>query len=99
MRIFIASLLPITIPGSIIGMLILFVLLALQICRAVGQPRLQYPDPLYGAAVRADRRWGHAVLGFAARPVRPVVISCAISTLVVFVVVSWSSHWCMANVK
>jgi holin-like protein len=31
---FIASLLPITIPGSIIGMLILFVLLALQIIPA-----------------------------------------------------------------
>ncbi len=57
--IFIAGLLPITIPGSIIGMLILFVPLALQIgAAAMGQPRLQYPDPLYGAAVRADRRWG-----------------------------------------
>lgn len=32
--IFIASLLPITIPGSIIGMLILFVLLALQVLPA-----------------------------------------------------------------
>ena len=32
--IFIASLLPVTIPGSIIGMLILFVLLALQILPA-----------------------------------------------------------------
>ncbi|MCS5873160.1 hypothetical protein LN650_10335 [Klebsiella pneumoniae subsp. pneumoniae] len=31
-------------------MLILFVLLALQItAAAMGQPRLQYPDPLYGA--------------------------------------------------
>ncbi len=89
--IFIAGLLPITIPGSIIGMLILFVLLALQIMPP------QWVNPgcniliRYGAAVRADRRWGDAVLGSAAQ-LGPVVISCAISTLVVFVVVSWSSH-------
>ena len=84
--IFIAGLLPITIPGSIIGMLILFVLLALQIMppqwvnpgcniliRYIGVGVMQYWDLL------------RAQLG-------PVVISCAISTLVVFVVVSWSSH-------
>ncbi len=39
--IFIAGLLPITIPGSIIGMLILFVLLArANYAAAMGQPRL-----------------------------------------------------------
>ncbi len=34
--IFIAGLLPITIPGSIIGMLILFVLLRCKLCRRSG---------------------------------------------------------------
>ena len=66
--IFIAGLLPITIPCSIIGMLILFVLLALQIMPPVGQSWLQYPDPLYGAIVRAHLRRRDAILGSAARP-------------------------------
>ena len=66
--IFIAGLLPITIPGSNIlirYMALLFV--------PIGVGVMQYWDLL------------RAQLG-------PVVISCAISTLVVFVVVSWSSH-------
>ena len=66
--IFIAGLLPITIPGCNIlirYMALLFV--------PIGVGVMQYWDLL------------RAQLG-------PVVISCAISTLVVFVVVSWSSH-------
>ncbi|EPY4320428.1 LrgA family protein [Klebsiella quasipneumoniae] len=91
--IFIAGLLPITIPGSIIGMLILFVLLALQImppqwvnpgCNIL----IRYMALLFvPIGVGVMQYWDllRAQLG-------PVVISCAISTLVVFVVVSWSSH-------
>ncbi|EIY2219121.1 CidA/LrgA family protein [Klebsiella pneumoniae] len=91
--IFIAGLLPITIPGSIIGMLILFVLLALQImppqwvnpgCNIL----IRYMALLFvPIGVGVMQYWDllSAQLG-------PVVISCAISTLVVFVVVSWSSH-------
>lgn len=59
--IFLASLLPITIPGSIIGMLILFVLLALQILPAKWLTRLLCADSLYGVAVCADWRRGHAI--------------------------------------
>ena len=69
--IFLSSLLPIAIPGSIIGMLILFFLLALQILPA------QWVNPgcniliRYGAAVCTYRRRRHAVLGFTARAVWP----------------------------
>ena len=60
--IFIASLLPVTIPGSIIGMLILFVLLALQILPAkMGQSGVIRTDSLYGAIVCADWRRRHAI--------------------------------------
>lgn len=91
--IFIASLLPITIPGSIIGMLILFVLLALQImppkwvnpgCNIL----IRYMALLFvPIGVGVMQYWDllRAQLGL-------VAISCTISTLVVFLVVSWSSH-------
>ncbi|EUL33664.1 holin-like protein [Klebsiella aerogenes UCI 48] len=91
--IFIAGLLPITIPGSIIGMLILFVLLALQImppqwvnpgCNIL----IRYMALLFvPIGVGVMQYWDllHAQL-------RPVAVSCAVSTLLVFLVVSWSSH-------
>lgn len=61
--IFIASLLPITIPGSIIGMLILFVLLALQVLPAKWvNPGVLRSHSLHGPAFCAYRRWGYAVL-------------------------------------
>ena len=91
--IFVASLLPITIPGSIIGMLILFVLLALQILPARWvnpgcYVLIRYMALLFvpiGVGVMQYFTLLQAQFG-------PVVISCATSTLVVFLVVSWSSH-------
>jgi holin-like protein len=91
--IFIASLLPITIPGSIIGMLILFVLLALQILPAKWvNPGcfvlIRYMALLFvpiGVGVMQYFDLLKAQFG-------PIVVSCAVSTLVVFLVVSWSSH-------
>lgn len=89
----IASLLPIVIPGSIIGMLILFVLLALQIlppdwvlsgCYVL----IRYMALLFvpiGVGVMQYFDLLRAQFG-------PVVVSCVVSTLVVLVVVSWSSH-------
>ncbi|WP_058913829.1 CidA/LrgA family protein [Entomohabitans teleogrylli] len=89
----IASLLPIVIPGSIIGMLILFVLLALQImpskwvfpgCYVL----IRYMALLFvpiGVGVMQYYDVLRAQFG-------PVVVSCIISTLVVLVVVSWSSQ-------
>ncbi len=89
----IASLLPITIPGSIIGMLILFVLLSLQILPAKWvKPSchllIRYMALLFvpiGVGVMQYYEVLKAQFG-------PVVVSCFISTLVVLIVVSWSSH-------
>lgn len=91
--IFLASLLPITIPGSIIGMLILFVLLALQILPAKWvnpgcYVLIRYMALLFvpiGVGIMQYFDLLRAQFG-------PVVVSCTISTLVVFLVVSWSSH-------
>lgn len=91
--IFVASLLPIVIPGSIIGMLILFVLLSLQILPAKWvKPSchllIRYMALLFvpiGVGVMQYYDVLKAQFG-------PVVISCLISTLVVLVIVSWSSH-------
>ncbi|MGP8952109.1 CidA/LrgA family protein [Enterobacter mori] len=91
--IFIASLLPIVIPGSIIGMLLLFVLLALQVLPAKWvNPGcfvlIRYMALLFvpiGVGVMQYYDVLKAQFG-------PIVVSCAVSTLVVFLVVSWSSH-------
>ncbi|MBJ3815427.1 hypothetical protein F9C28_10930 [Shimwellia pseudoproteus] len=89
----IASLLPITIPGSIIGMLILFLLLGLQImppdwvmpgCYLL----IRYMALLFvpiGVGVMQYFDLLRTQFG-------PVVVSCVISTFVVLVVVSWCSH-------
>ncbi|HEC2098454.1 TPA: CidA/LrgA family protein [Klebsiella oxytoca] len=91
--IFLSSLLPIAIPGSIIGMLILFFLLALQIlppqwvnpgCNIL----IRYMALLFvPIGVGVMQYWDLLRAQFGL-----VVVSCAISTLVVFLVVSWSSH-------
>jgi len=89
----ISALLPITIPGSIIGMLIMFFLLALQILPAKWvnpgcYVLIRYMALLFvpiGVGVMQYYDVLRAQFG-------PVVVSCAISTLVVFLVVSWSSH-------
>lgn len=91
--IFIASLLPITIPGSIIGMLILFVLLSLQVLPA------KWVDPGCTVLIRYMALLfvpiGVGVMQYFTllrEQFGPIVVSCTISTLVVFLVVSWSSH-------
>ncbi|MFA1647666.1 MAG: CidA/LrgA family protein, partial [Enterobacteriaceae bacterium] len=81
------------IPGSIIGMLILFVLLALQIIPAKWvkpgcSVLIRYMALLFvpiGVGVMQYYDLLKAQYG-------PIVVSCFISTLVVFLVVSWSSH-------
>lgn len=89
----ISSLLPIAIPGSIIGMLIMFVLLSLQILPAKWvNPGcvllIRYMALLFvpiGVGVMQYYDLLRAQFG-------PLVVSCAISTVMVFLVVSWSSH-------
>lgn len=89
----ISSLLPITIPGSIVGMLILFVLLSLQILPA------KWVKPSCHLLIRYMALLfvpiGVGVMQYVdiiRQQFGPVVVSCFISTLVVLVVVSWSSH-------
>ncbi|OAT31075.1 antiholin-like protein [Buttiauxella brennerae ATCC 51605] len=89
----IASLLPITIPGSIIGMLILFVLLSLQILPA------KWVKPSCHLLIRYMALLfvpiGVGVMQYVdviKQQFGPVVVSCFISTLVVLVVVSLSSQ-------
>lgn len=90
---FVSSLLPIAIPGSIIGMLILFFLLALQILPAKWvnpgcYVLIRYMALLFvpiGVGVMQYYDTLRAQFG-------PIVVSCAVSTLIVFLVVSWSAH-------
>lgn len=91
--IFITSLLPITIPGSIIGMLILFVLLALQVIPA------QWVNPGCYLLIRYMALLfvpiGVGVMQYFTllrEQFGPIIVSCTVSTLLVLVVVGWSSH-------
>jgi holin-like protein len=90
----ISSLLPITIPGSIIGMLILFVLLATQIlpfrwvkpgCNLL----IRYMALLFvpiGVGVMNYYALLRAQFG-------PIVVACAVSTFIVLIAVAYCSHY------
>ncbi|WP_061769646.1 CidA/LrgA family protein [Serratia symbiotica] len=89
-----AALLPIAIPGSIIGMLLLFTLLSLQILptkwvKPGCQLLIRYMVLLFvpiGAGIMKYSPQIIANLG-------PLVISCLVSTLLVLVVVGYSAHY------
>ena len=91
--IFIAGLLPITIPGSIIGMLILFVLLALQILPANWvkpgcSVLIRYMALLFvpiSVGVMND-------MDILTAQFAPIVLSCIVSTLIVLVTVGLISQ-------
>jgi len=90
----ISSLLPLTIPGSIIGMLILFILLCTQIlpyrwvkpgCNVL----IRYMALLFvpiGVGVMTYYDMLRAQFG-------PLVVSCLISTLIVLLVTAYCSHF------
>ena len=91
--IWLSSLLPITIPGSIIGMLIMFVLLALQILPA------KWVNPGCFLLIRSMALLfvpiGVGVMQYydlLRAQFGPIIVSCAVSTVIVFLVVSWSTH-------
>ena len=90
----IAALLPITIPGSIIGMLILFALLSSQILPAKWvrpgcQLLIRYMVLLFvPIGVGIMQYYDQIVDDWA-----PLVVSCLLSTLLVFVVVGYTSHY------
>lgn len=89
-----ATLLPITIPGSILGMLILFLLLSFQILPARWvKPGchllIRYMALLFvpiGVGVMNYYDQIRAQFG-------PLVVSCFVSTVIVMLVVAYSSHY------
>jgi holin-like protein len=89
----ISSLLPLTIPGSIIGMLILFALLATQILPSAWlKPGchllIRYMALLFvPIGVGVMQYYDQLVSQFG-----PLVVSCIVSTLVSLIVVAYSSH-------
>ena len=92
--IFISSLLPITIPGSIIGMLILFALLASQILPSTWvnpgcHLLIRYMALLFvPIGVGVMQYYDQLTKQFG-----PIVVSCFVSTLIVMLVVAYSSHY------
>ncbi|PVZ87130.1 hypothetical protein C9426_13430 [Serratia sp. S1B] len=90
----IAALLPITIPGSIIGMLVLFVLLSWQILPANWlKPGchllIRYMVLLFVPIGVGVMKYYHQIVD----DLLPLVVSCLVSSLLVFVVVGYSSHY------
>ncbi|ELX8380215.1 CidA/LrgA family protein [Providencia vermicola] len=89
-----STLLPFSVPGSIIGMLILFVLLALQIIPA------HWAQP--GCSLLLKNMTllfvpiGIGIMNYysqLSQQLVPILVACFISTLVVMVVVAFSSHY------
>jgi len=92
--IFVSTLLPIAIPGSIIGMLILFTLLSLQILPAKWVKPSSYLLIRYMALLFVPI--GVGVMQYydvLTAQFGPIVVSCLVSTFVVMVVVGCSSQW------
>lgn len=91
---FLSALLPITIPGSILGMLILFILLCLQLlpplwlkpgCHLL----IRYMALLFVPIGVGVMNYYHEL----SSQFGPLVVSCVISTLMVMVVVGYSSQY------
>lgn len=90
----IAALLPIAIPGSIIGMLVLFALLSSQILPAKWvkpgcQLFIRYMVLLFVPIGVGVMKYYDQIVDDLA----PLVVSCLVSTLLVFLVVGYSSHY------
>ncbi|MGQ8773465.1 CidA/LrgA family protein [Serratia sp. NA_112.1] len=90
----IAALLPIAIPGSIIGMLLLFALLSTQIMPARWvKPGchllIRYMVLLFVPIGVGVMKYYDQILDH----LSPLVVSCIISTLMVLVVVGYTSHY------
>lgn len=89
----ISSLLPITIPGSIIGMLIMFFLLALQILPAKWVNPGCYVLIRYMALLFVPISVG--IINYTdvlSAQFGPIVVSVVISTFLVLTIVGWSAH-------
>ncbi|AKA39754.1 CidA/LrgA family protein [Yersinia ruckeri] len=89
-----SALLPLTIPGSIIGMLILFALLSSQILPARWVKSGCHILIRYMALLFVPI--GVGVMQYydqLSKQFGPIVVSCFISTLIVMIVVGYSSHF------
>ncbi|MGO2369344.1 MAG: CidA/LrgA family protein [Serratia sp. (in: enterobacteria)] len=89
-----AAVLPIAIPGSIIGMLLLFALLSTQIMPAKWvKPGchllIRYMVLLFVPIGVGVMKYYDQII----EHLGPLVISCAVSTLMVLVVVGYTSHY------
>ncbi len=89
----ISALLPITIPGSILGMLVLFTLLALQILpvdwvRPGCHLLIRYMALLFVPISVGIMTYGDIL----SAQFGPIVVSCVISTLMVLVIVALTSQ-------
>lgn len=89
----IAALLPITIPGSILGMLVLFTLLALQILpvdwvRPGCHLLIRYMALLFVPISVGIMTYGDIL----SAQFGPIVVSCVVSTLMVLVIVALTSQ-------
>lgn len=89
-----AALLPIAIPGSIIGMLLLFALLSSQILPAKwikpgGHLLIRYMVLLFVPIGVGVMKYYHQIVAH----LGPLLVSCFISTLMVLVVVGYTSHY------
>lgn len=92
--IFVSSLLPIAIPGSIIGLLVMFLLLSFQILPAKWVKPSSYLLIRYMALLFVPI--GVGVMQYydvLTAQFGPIVVSCLVSTLLVMVVVGYSSQW------
>ncbi|NHB95302.1 CidA/LrgA family protein [Photorhabdus stackebrandtii] len=90
----ISALLPIAVPGSIIGMLILFVLLAFQLipthwvkpgCTLLLKNMTLLFLPIGVGVMNYYDQLSQQIL--------PIVLSCLISTAIVMIIVAYSSHY------
>ncbi|AGB81785.1 Putative effector of murein hydrolase LrgA [Serratia rubidaea] len=90
----VSALLPIAIPGSILGMLLLFALLALQLLPAAWvRPGcnllIRYMVLLFVPIGVGVMQYYREIFDHLA----PLVVACAASTLIVLVAVGYSSHY------
>ncbi|MFV9997125.1 MAG: CidA/LrgA family protein [Arsenophonus endosymbiont of Dermacentor nuttalli] len=90
----ISALLPFSLPGSIVGMLILFILLTLQIIPAHWiQPGCHL---LLKNMTLLFIPIGVGIMNYydqLSQQIIPILLSCIISTLIIMIIVAYSSHY------
>ena len=90
----VSALLPFSVPGSIIGMLILFALLAMQLIPA------HWAQPGCSLLIKNMTLLfvpiGVGIMNYygqVSQQIIPILVSCFVSTLIIMIVVAYSSHY------